>query len=169
MATWGRRWKSRTSVWTKYQGDLLFHQYVCLHLYLFVSLYVRLSIRFFIQLSINLYTLFGHFFQIRYPACAQITGNAIIFFLHSMLYCVLLIYDAGCDNRNQWPRRGHYRAPGRHYPNIKKFQIFQNFKILTKFQKKFLKFPPPPKNARKCIFGHKKFKFLSTYTYTYTK
>ena len=62
-----------------------------------------------------------------------------------MLYCVLLIFDAGCDNRNQWPKRGHHRAPGRHYPNLKKFQSFQNVKNFQKCLIFFFKLPHPPK------------------------
>ena len=65
--------------------------------------------------------------MIGYLASDQITGYARIFFFHSVLYCVLLTFDTGCDNRNWRPRRGHHRAPGHHYQNwnfVSKFQIW---------------------------------------------
>ena len=125
---------------------MFFHQYVCLILHLFVSLFVRLSIRFFIHININMYRIFCPLFLNWYPASDQITGNLRIFFLHSVLYCVLSIYDAGCDNRNQWPRRGHHRAPGRHYQNFKKIQKFS--KIFKNFQKQFLSSHHPRKRPK---------------------
>ena len=105
---------------------MYFPPYVHHSVQLYVCLFFRLSINFFILNNINIYTICCEDFQniillLTKPSSSLadperlyfFTGYACTFFFYSVLYCVLLIFDTWCDNRNQVPPEGAPQRPRR--------------------------------------------------------